>query len=1090
MEPWQDRWIERYRPRILAAAEESGAYMPEAIAEYLNECGFIGDAQQESYDVIMTSDSSARQKCEQLFELLARIDEVGAFDDFQDALRQNHETSILAVTESQKDLLRLAETESLGESTSELATITDEKRVPDCVLRASESLRHSYVKRRLRVGAQRGGGGGGGGKLDDTYVDVTIITDEDLAEMFHHNRSPSVVASRSSRLKTQVLPKSVPSSRSSTPPLSRHNTGLDHVFKHLTGSLKKVRLELLFTPTDDELEDADDWPRRVLAVASAGCGKTVLFTIKIPHDWASGDLWAAHFDLLCVVQLNDVAARSAHNTEELLQLATLGLTAAEQAELAQYVHAHPERVCLILDGLDECHVYECSLFVQQVIYDQCPCLAGMRVIITSRPCIATSVLTQRARVDRRLEIIGFTHSSVYDFVRKYLTGEAADGMLRELKVRPDIVSVMSVPFFARLTCDMYQQTASLPQCTTEIFETVTLSILRSSASAEQSAFATLEQVPGELRDALDSLCAFAYKMLRRRVTVFGQNELQAAGVSEVGITLGFLVQSDAINALGFAQFRFSHLTLQEFLAALHIRSRQLSASTLSSLFLEVGTFDGQYHTFWHFVAGLSEPEIAEALAESALFYHVPAHNTSSDNPLYSTQLSRMQRSSSLSRASPLSVNTIRRSMRRPARSGTLPPVQHDSPEPRRRRRSNSLSHSLRQSFSKAFKSFRRPRIHFHDNDITLPRKQHDETLVTKRSRTDPSLSLQLLIYSCFHENRKMQERQHSSANGAAGKQCDIGAAGEYHDRVLAPWKALEQSMLHHGISFTNQNLQLSETRVLGTVLLHHSQSIRRVTLSSCGIEDHGLCQLLPGLTHCAQLAELHLADNSLSAQDMHSLGSVLAATANSMESFDVSLNPIGDGGMRELLTLGLHACRTLQHLYLHKTGITGQDSSSSSSDGDGGGGSSAGGGGCCQALNTVLLRFTCLRSLWLDGNRLGDAGLAALATGLQRCSRLSVLHLGSTGLTAECFATLNCILPEQGELKELYLNGNDFTTVEGEDAVSDSVESLYANLTQVSSEYRNWRALVLPKGSPTWLHSQLATFQSKHPKHLPILQCA
>ena len=1062
-------------------AVSTGDSFPVSIAYYLKRCGNIREwsDDEQLYENIVDSDLSAEQKCEYLIELLERLDSAVAFDDFQDLLRQQYLTEYLAATPAEVEELRRDTISSFGEVSPLTLTISSGRPVavamPLAVEKARDCLQQFYLRKTLRRNSTyrrpQKGKRAKAEKMEDIFVDVTIVADDDVMEVF--DKSPT--------------PSAKPEDRGKGRRRAAENS-MSHVYQRLAGSRKSFELQLLFDPLPEDIDDLSSWPCRVLAVASAGSGKTFLFTIKIPHDWACSDLWPG-FDLLHIVFLHDTAARLASNTAELLQLTMLGLSPAEQADVVEYVHANTERVCIIFDGLDECSPLDCSYFVQQVLYNRCHCLDGVRVIITSRPCIATNILSNKIGVDRRLEVVGFSPDSVLDFVGKYLDADSSAAMKKELETRPDIASMMTVPFCARLTCDLFCKTATLPQCMTEVFERVTLGILQSSAPEFESAFGTLKTAPQEMQDELAMLAEFAFDMLKRRKLVFGADKLQKANVNK-GITPGFFVSTDTQNAQGFEQFRFSHVSLQEFLAALHLAWLNLTPAQATMRLVELGTFDGQYNTFWQFVSGLVATDVAIELAESFLNFNVkPTASTS-------TAVFTSQNSS----AATIGPQRMRRS--RPASVSEVLRHQltniHQSPEPaslasastreQRLARQVQESLSLRRWLVRLFKPIRRVannRLHFTSNNITLQRTASEEAAVVsprnaiqKRNAATPLT--RLMVYGCYHEHvtyKLGNSSAHEHANGDAQASCNSSHQSpratttmttRHSQRKQMAWDSLEDSLAEYGLTFVNYNLQVTDCRAISTVLVHHGDAVKRVLISSCSIGDNGFRQLLPGLGSCSHLVELSLNGNDLSsASNAAALRHVISNSANTLEAFDISSNPVL-GSTIERVFDGLLDVRTLRHLYLHETGMTSVS---------------------CHELNRLLMNMVCLHTLWLDGNCIGDAGFASLTSGLQHSSQLCVLRLGDLALTPVSFHALAAIFPFLKKLDELYLHQNDFTTSKL-DTVAVKAQGVFArSMLSTATAYpdRSFSFLALPSTCSAELKADMEQLQELCGSHLRVV---
>ena len=172
---------------------------------------------------------------------------------------------------------------------------------------------------------------------------------------------------------------------------------------------------------------------RTIALSCAGGGKTLLFTKKGPYDWALGRIWQ-EMALVFALELRLPSVCQATCAAELLALRSHDIISdTDQSEICAYVKAHPERVCIILDGLDETKLDECSPYVQDVIAGKR--LPGVRLVITSRHSTEAMNLIHNPEVvfHRRVELLGFEQQELEKYVHKMLPAEKACSLLDKLK---------------------------------------------------------------------------------------------------------------------------------------------------------------------------------------------------------------------------------------------------------------------------------------------------------------------------------------------------------------------------------------------------------------------------------------------------------------------------------------------------------------------------------------------------------------------------------------------------------------------------------------------------------------------------------
>eukprot|EP00117_Sycon_ciliatum_P025353 scpid35782/ scgid21062/ len=648
---------------------------------------------------------------------------------------------------------------------------------------------------------------------------------------------------------------------------------------------------------------------RTIALSCAGGGKTLMFTKKAPFDWALGRIWP-EMVLVFALKLRLPSVRQATGTAELLALESHDITSDEELqEIREFVRKHPEHVCLVLDGLDETQLADCSQYIKDVITGQR--LPGIRLVITTRHSAEAVKLIQHPEIvfHNYLELLGFEQEDREQFVRNMLPEKIATSLLMNLSRNSHLAAIMRTPFFAKAMCELYSDTADLPD---KYGGSILQSIIMAVAQQQQKELqdgqrhSNWDSVPDNTKSAVCNLGFFAFQMLIRKKVVFTEADFTTFCLSAEARALGLLVTCGTALAPDFALWSFSHLFLQESLAARFIANCTPDSADIAYLANSIGGFTGSLDKFWLLLSTELKSECVEVLIEAVL-------NPQSQPP---GQDSRAQA------ASPEGIIVTHFLFITLGDVGNW--AKHLSTI-------LSLDHAERlaecllggriglSAAPRVVKATMTPMI-----EITS--KGFLDALLLLWTRLVPCASTQMLYDAldsfapglairCFEitpeskvDPPPLRDPSAEPCTTYAGNRSEerrrriLYACCIFADHARCPGSklsrihSLEPTLHRYGLDFEDIHLTLSDCQAISIVLRHHHKSVSRVLLGGCGIGDCEYERLKAGLSLLRGLTVFQLHFNHLTDRSAAHIGDIIHTNASTLQRVSTMSNPVSSKG--------------------------------------------------------------------------------------------------------------------------------------------------------------------------------------------------
>ncbi|XP_041659289.1 NLR family CARD domain-containing protein 3-like isoform X5 [Cheilinus undulatus] len=331
----------------------------------------------------------------------------------------------------------------------------------------------------------------------------------------------------------------------------------------------------------------DEPIRRVMTKGMAGIGKTVL-TQKFSLDWAEGK---ANQDIQFTFpftfrELNVLKEKKF----SLVELLHHFFTETKEAGLCRF---EDFQVAFIFDGLDECRL-PLDFNKTQILTDVTKStsvdvlltnlirgnlLPSARLWITTRPAAANQI--PPGCVDMVTEVRGFTDPQKEEYFRKrFRDEEQASRIISHIKTSRSLHIMCHIPVFCWITATVLEdllktrEGGRLPKTLTEMFIYFLVVQSKVKSIKYDGGAETDPHWSPDSRKMMESLGKLAFEQLQKGNLIFYETDLTECGMDmrAASVYSGVFTQvfREERGLYQDTVFCFIHLSVQEFLAALHV----------------------------------------------------------------------------------------------------------------------------------------------------------------------------------------------------------------------------------------------------------------------------------------------------------------------------------------------------------------------------------------------------------------------------------------------------------------------------------------------------------------------------------------
>ncbi|XP_055016967.1 NLR family CARD domain-containing protein 3-like isoform X2 [Boleophthalmus pectinirostris] len=359
--------------------------------------------------------------------------------------------------------------------------------------------------------------------------------------------------------------------------------GLKSITNKLFGKSKPDKTTLKEAHTAVRTEKTEQPIRLVLTKGVAGVGKTVL-TQKFSLDWAEG---RAHQDLQLLFPFT------------FRELNVLRDTQFSLVELLHHFFSPSKHLCsfqqlqvlFIFDGLDECRLpldfgrtrvltdptESASVHVLLVNLIRGSLLPSARLWITTRPAAANQIPAEC--VSMVTEVQGFTDPQKEQYFRKSFRDQAT-AVISHIKSVHSLHIMSHMPMFCWILSTVLQklleqtEEPELPRTLTQMYvHFLVVQAKVQNIKYHQGSGEDLHWTP-ETREMVKSLGKLAFEQLQKGNLIFYESDLSECGLDAAAASVYSGVFTQVFREEpGLYQdkvYCFIHLSVQEFLAALHV----------------------------------------------------------------------------------------------------------------------------------------------------------------------------------------------------------------------------------------------------------------------------------------------------------------------------------------------------------------------------------------------------------------------------------------------------------------------------------------------------------------------------------------